>query len=70
MGKLPLITIVFGTRPEAIKVAPIIIKLRENPNIKLRVICSGQHKDMIKPIMKIFEIAEDENLQIMKNKQS
>ena len=70
MGKLPLITVVFGTRPEAIKVAPLIIKFRENPSIRIRVICSGQHKDMIKPIMKIFEIVEDNNLEIMKKKQT
>ena len=70
MGQLPLITVVFGTRPEAIKLAPLIIKLRDNPIIRLRVICSGQHKDMIRPIMNIFEIVEDDNFEIMKKKQT
>ena len=41
------------------KVSSLIIKLKENKNIKIRVICSGQHKDMIKPIMEIFDIEED-----------
>ena len=70
MTKLPLISIVFGTRPEIIKLAPIIINLKTNSNIRLRTICSGQHKEILEPIMKIFEIKEDLNLKIMKEKQS
>lgn len=70
MAKSPLISIVFGTRPEIIKLAPVIIKLKANSNIRSRVICSGQHKDIVKPIMKIFDIREDLNLGIMKKKQT
>ena len=70
MSKPPLISFVFGTRPEIIKIAPVIMKLRKNPKVKIRVISSGQHKDMVKPIMNIFEIKEDINLQIMREKQT
>ncbi len=66
---MPLISIVFGTRPEAIKLAPVIRKFKEK-GINIRVICTGQHEDLIKPIMEIFNIKEDLNLHLMKEKQS
>ena len=35
--------VVFGTRPEAIKMAPVVLAMRENPKWEVRVICTGQH---------------------------
>ena len=43
-NKNNLITIVFGTRPEAIKLAPIIRLMRNNKKLNLRVVITGQHK--------------------------
>ncbi len=65
-----LISIVFGTRPEAIKLAPVIRKFQENKTINLRIISTGQHDDLTKPIMEIFKIKVDINLHVMKEKQS
>ena len=56
---MALISIVFGTRPEAIKLAPVIRKFKEKQTINLRVICTGQHEDLTKPIMDIFKIKEE-----------
>ena len=43
----PLISIVFGTRPEAIKLAPVIKKFKESNKFRTRVILTGQHKEMV-----------------------
>ena len=48
MSQNNLITFVFGTRPEALKLAPIIKLMRENKKIKVRVVVTGQHKEMLK----------------------
>ena len=68
--KKKLITIVFGTRPEAIKFAPLIMDLRKIENIKLRVILTGQHKEMVEQVMDLFEIKADVNFEIMKKRQT
>lgn len=63
------ITLLFGTRPEAIKLAPIILELR-NEKIPHRVIHTGQHQDLAEPILKQFDIRPDHNLKMMRNAQS
>lgn len=63
------IGLIFGTRPEAIKMAPLYHKLKEN-NIDVKVILTGQHKEMLAQVLKIFNIKEDYNLNIMKENQS
>jgi len=63
------ITILFGTRPEAIKLAPIILKLREK-NLLFRVIHSGQHAELADEILSSFDIVPDERLEMMKVSQS
>lgn len=67
---MALISIVFGTRPEAIKLAPIIRKFKENNNIDIRIICTGQHDHLTKQILDIFNISEDINLHVMRENQS
>tara|TARA_Y100001968_G_scaffold307221_2_gene324832 strand:+ start:16810 stop:17916 length:1107 start_codon:yes stop_codon:yes gene_type:complete len=67
---LPVITVVLGTRPEAIKLAPVINKLKDKENICLRVVLTGQHKEMASDVIKLFNIIEDNNLEIMRDKQS
>lgn len=58
---------VFGTRPEAIKMAPIIKQLEENSDrFESTVVVTGQHKEMLEQVMDIFNLAEDYNLDIMK----
>ena len=66
----PLITFVFGTRPEAIKLAPVILTFISCPKIKIRVVLSGQHREMVSQVLDMFEIKPDKDLNIMKHSQS
>lgn len=61
---------VFGTRPEAIKVAPLILKLKRNNKLKILVCSTGQHREMLKPLLKFFKIVPDFNLDLMQPGQS
>lgn len=63
------ITILFGTRPEAIKIAPIILELRKQ-NIKHTVIHTGQHAELADKILAAFNIKPDEHLHMMKKAQT
>ncbi len=60
----------FGTRPEAIKLAPLILKLREDNNFEIKVCVSGQHKEMLEQVLRIFNTKPDYDLRIMKENQS
>ncbi|WP_288235943.1 non-hydrolyzing UDP-N-acetylglucosamine 2-epimerase [uncultured Prochlorococcus sp.] len=70
MNKLSVITIVLGTRPEAIKLAPIILSLKKINTIVCRVVLTGQHREMVEQVMEIFKIKADNNLEIMQKKQT
>lgn len=62
--------VVFGTRPEAIKMCPLVLKLQENKNLECVVCLTGQHKEMLKQVMDAFCVKEDYNLDIMKDRQT
>ena len=64
------ILVVFGTRPEAIKMAPVITALRNEPKFDLRVCITGQHKEMLDQVLEIFEIKPDFDLGIMTKTQN
>lgn len=55
---------VVGTRPEAIKMAPVILKLKNSKNIKCILALTGQHTDMVTSVLKDFDIKADINLNI------
>ncbi len=59
------ILVVFGTRPEAIKMAPVINALQKNPSIKTKVCVTGQHREMLDQVLKLFAIKPDYDLDIM-----
>ncbi len=62
---------VFGTRPETIKMAPLIAELERRPNfIKNRNCLTGQHKDMVAPLIDLFGIRVDHNLDLMRDNQT
>ena len=62
--------LVFGTRPEAIKMAPLVKEFQNNPqNFKTIVCVTGQHREMLDQVLKIFEITPDYDLNIMKQGQ-
>lgn len=63
--------IVFGTRPEAIKMAPVIKEFKKYPGqIQCKVCVSAQHREMLDPLLKLFQIKPDYDLNIMQEKQS
>lgn len=61
---------VFGTRPEAIKMAPVIKALEKEGNIKTLVTVTAQHREMLDQVLKLFDIVPDYDLNIMKDKQT
>jgi len=62
------ILIIFGTRPEAIKMAPLVLKLRQELDIKVCV--TGQHREMLDQVLKLFKIIPDYDLNLMKPNQN
>ncbi|MBS2967898.1 UDP-N-acetylglucosamine 2-epimerase (non-hydrolyzing) [Metabacillus sp. KIGAM252] len=62
--------IVFGTRPEAIKMAPLVHVLRRNSKIDLSVCLTAQHREMVDQVLREFQIVPDYDLNIMKEKQT
>ncbi len=59
------ICIVLGTRPEAIKLAPVIQQFRQTSLFETHVVLTGQHREMVEQVMELFEIEADEDLAIM-----
>ncbi len=64
------ILIIFGTRPEAIKLAPVILELKNDPDFEAIVVSSSQHTDLLKPFLQIFNIKVDYDLQVMTENQT
>ncbi len=60
---------IFGTRPEAIKMAPVIKILEKNSNILSRVCVTAQHREMLDQVLNIFDIKPDYDLNLMKKNQ-
>lgn len=61
---------IFGTRPEAIKMCPLILEIRKQENMECVVCLTGQHREMLRQVMDAFDIKEDYNLDIMKEGQT
>ncbi len=65
------ILLVFGTRPEVIKMAPLVWEFRKNPKqFNTKVCITGQHRQMIDPLLKLFKIKVDYDLNIMQPNQN
>ena len=69
MDKKKIITI-FGTRPEAIKMAPLVKELEKREGIDSKVCVTAQHREMLDQVLDYFDIEPDFDLNIMKNKQT
>jgi UDP-N-acetylglucosamine 2-epimerase (non-hydrolysing) len=59
------VMVVFGTRPEAIKMAPVVEALRQMPGIDVRVAVTAQHRQMLDRVLDLFGIVPDEDLDVM-----
>jgi len=64
------ILIIFGTRPEAIKMAPIIIRLKKNNHFITKVCVTAQHREMLDQVLDFFSIKPDYDLNLMERNQS
>lgn len=64
------VCIILGTRPEAIKLAPVIQVFQKSPDFDLQVILTGQHREMVEQVMQLFNLKADGNLEIMQPQQS
>lgn len=64
------VLVVFGTRPEAIKMCPVVYELKKRRELKTIVCVSGQHREMLDQVLKAFNIIPDYDLAIMKKNQT
>ena len=64
------IMVVFGTRPEAIKMCPLVNELKKRKELQTVVCVTGQHRQMLDMVLEAFEIIPNYNLSIMKDKQT
>ncbi|MCO7513941.1 UDP-N-acetylglucosamine 2-epimerase (non-hydrolyzing) [Pseudomonas guariconensis] len=64
------VMMVFGTRPEAIKMAPLARVLREWPEIDLHICSSGQHREMLEQVLDAFGLSVDQDLKVMTRNQT
>lgn len=62
--------LVFGTRPEAIKMCPLVNEIKKQKNIKTIVCVTGQHRQMLDQVLEAFSVVPDYDLSIMKDKQT
>ena len=69
MNKLKVMT-VFGTRPEAVKMAPLVKALESDPDFDSTVCVTAQHRQMLDQVLEIFEITPDYDLNIMQERQT
>lgn len=64
------VMIIYGTRPEAIKVAPLIKQLQSNPVLTASTVVTGQHRQMLDQVNRLFKITPDHDLDLMRDGQS
>ncbi len=64
------ICVILGTRPEAIKLAPVILSLRQSATFQTTLVLTGQHREMVEQVMDLFNLQADYDLAIMQPKQS
>lgn len=61
---------VFGTRPEAIKMAPVVLALKAHPQTEVEVVVTGQHREILDQVLELFKIQPDDDLKIMRPRQT
>lgn len=70
MSKIKVMT-VFGVRPEAIKMAPLILELERHPDEIESIVCvTAQHRQMLDQVLEVFNITPDYDLDVMKDRQT
>ena len=64
------IMLVFGTRPEAIKMCPLVRELKTRPDVQTQVCVTGQHRAMLQQVLDAFDVVPDYDLAIMRDRQT
>ena len=64
------VLLVFGTRPEAIKMCPLVNELKARSSVQTIVCVTGQHRQMLEQVLQVFNVNPDYNLSIMKDRQT
>lgn len=64
------IAVIFGTRPEAIKLCPVVLALQKDPAFECKVCVTGQHKEMLYQVLDVFGVKPDIDLQLMRPNQT
>lgn len=64
------VCVIFGTRPEAIKLSPVVMALKRNPAFDCKVCVTGQHREMLQQVLDVFDVVPDEDLALMRPNQS
>ena len=64
------VMVVFGTRPEAIKMCPLVNELKRRENIHTIVCVTGQHRQMLDQVLEAFSVVPDYDLSIMRERQT
>lgn len=68
--KMRKVLTVFGTRPEAIKICPLILEMRKREGLEVVVCVTAQHRQMLDQVLETFKVVPDYDLNIMKNRQT
>jgi len=63
------VSLIFGTRPEAIKLCPLVLALQQHPNFEPHVCVTAQHRQMLDRVLEVFGVKPDVDLNIMKSNQ-
>jgi len=61
--------LIFGTRPEAIKMAPLVVSLRQQTDVDIKLCVTGQHRQMLDQVLNLFDLTPDFDLDIMRDGQ-
>jgi len=64
------ISFIFGTRPEAIKLCPLILAMKKHKDFNPHICVTGQHREMLEQVLKVFDVVPDVDLDLMKTNQS
>jgi len=67
---MPVVLLVFGTRPEAIKMAPVYFELARRSNLEVKICVTGQHREMLDQVCQVFGLVPDYDLNVMSKDQS
>ena len=68
--KTKKISVIFGTRPEAIKLCPVVLAMKANPAFDCKVCVTGQHREMLQQVLDVFGVVPDKDLALMQPNQT